>query len=232
MTAMAATEDSTDASDESSFTKIYVVGPNLQQNKLLALCLEKELKAECECRKFLPLSAIAGKDRKRQVLYLYDCLECNSAEMEKGFDLGTAAPPGTVMTMLFNVAADCRVEQVVKQNKVRAVFYQDDSRETFLKGIRAVLEGELWLTRRVLSNCILNPQLAASPAALAAAGLLSRREKMVLQQVAMGLSNKEIADRLNISLHTVKTHLYKIYHKIDVPNRLQATLWAVTYLTE
>ena len=48
----------------------------------------------------------------------------------------------------------------------------------------------------------------------------------VLALVSSGARNDEIADRLFISPHTVKTHLYKIYKKIGVPNRLQAALWA------
>ena len=45
-------------------------------------------------------------------------------------------------------------------------------------------------------------------------------------------SNQEIADALQISLHTVKTHLYNAYKKINVPNRLQGALWAATYLRD
>jgi len=48
--------------------------------------------------------------------------------------------------------------------------------------------------------------------------------------IADGESNEEIADRLFISSHTVKSHLYRIYKKIEVPNRLQAALWAVKNL--
>ena len=59
---------------------------------------------------------------------------------------------------------------------------------------------------------------------------LSGREKEVLRFVAVGLGNDEIANKLNLSPHTVKTHLYHIYKKIGVTNRLQATLWAAAYL--
>ena len=52
--------------------------------------------------------------------------------------------------------------------------------------------------------------------------LLSPRERDVLRFLAMNLSNKELSDRLSVSLQTVKTHLYNIYQKLDVHNRSQA----------
>jgi DNA-binding CsgD family transcriptional regulator len=48
--------------------------------------------------------------------------------------------------------------------------------------------------------------------------------------VAIGATNEEIGDKLCISPHTVKTHLYNIFKKINVPNRIQATLWAAKNL--
>lgn len=52
--------------------------------------------------------------------------------------------------------------------------------------------------------------------------ILSKREKEVLQVLSQGLSNKEIAENLNISLATVKTHIIKIYSKLNVSSRVQA----------
>ncbi len=51
---------------------------------------------------------------------------------------------------------------------------------------------------------------------------LSQREFEVLQLLAAGYSNREIADRLFISLNTVKTHLSNLYLKLDVKRRTQA----------
>lgn len=51
---------------------------------------------------------------------------------------------------------------------------------------------------------------------------LSTREISVLRLVEQGLTNKQIADRMHISLHTVKTHLQRIYKKIHVSRRTQA----------
>jgi NarL family two-component system response regulator LiaR len=51
---------------------------------------------------------------------------------------------------------------------------------------------------------------------------LSKRELEVLQLMAEGLSNQEIAERLFVSLHTIKTHSSKVLEKMDVKRRTQA----------
>lgn len=51
---------------------------------------------------------------------------------------------------------------------------------------------------------------------------LSKREVEVLQLLAMGLSNQEIADKLFVSLNTIKTHISKIYQKLNAKRRTQA----------
>jgi DNA-binding CsgD family transcriptional regulator len=59
---------------------------------------------------------------------------------------------------------------------------------------------------------------------------LTPREKEILALVSAGAKNEQIAEALHISPNTVKTHIYNIFKKIDVPNRLQAALWAVKNL--
>ncbi len=56
---------------------------------------------------------------------------------------------------------------------------------------------------------------------------LSGREREVLQLVARGLSNKEVADTLYVSINTVKTHLKNILEKLHLKNRSQATAYAI-----
>jgi DNA-binding NarL/FixJ family response regulator len=56
---------------------------------------------------------------------------------------------------------------------------------------------------------------------------LTAREMQVLRHVALGLSNKEIAKSLTISVETVKEHVQNILRKLSVSDRTQAAVWAV-----
>ncbi len=56
---------------------------------------------------------------------------------------------------------------------------------------------------------------------------LTKRENEVLKQLALGLSNKEIAQTLSISYETVKEHVQHVLRKLGVSDRTQAAIWAV-----
>lgn len=60
--------------------------------------------------------------------------------------------------------------------------------------------------------------------------LLTRREQEILTQLTTGEPNSVIASRLHLSEHTVKNHMYNIFRKIGVKNRLQASNWAKLHL--
>ena len=58
---------------------------------------------------------------------------------------------------------------------------------------------------------------------------LTRRELEVLKLIALGLTNREIADRIRVSTRTVDAHLRSIYAKLDVRSRSAATRYAVDH---
>ncbi len=55
--------------------------------------------------------------------------------------------------------------------------------------------------------------------------LLSRRELEVLNQIQLGLTNRQIADRLFVSPNTVNKHVHQVLRKLEVSNRVQAAVY-------
>jgi DNA-binding NarL/FixJ family response regulator len=92
--------------------------------------------------------------------------------------------------------------------------------------VRTVAQGGIWidphLERRIFD--IFQRQTNASNGGEEGLSGLTRREREVLSCVAEGISNQEIAQKLCISEQTVKTHLTRIFAKLDVKNRLAAAL--------
>ncbi len=113
--------------------------------------------------------------------------------------------------------------------KIRGLFYTDAPLETFAKGFTAILNDEVWVPHTVLMDWM---SAAGTIKIARCQGVLSSREITILQQVASGRSNKEISSRLSISTNTVKAHLYNIYKKLGVSNRVQAAFWASGQLSE
>jgi len=89
----------------------------------------------------------------------------------------------------------------------------------FLIGVGFTALG-LWIGR-ALTQSAPAPEFALNEAALKSLGI-TQREHAVLEQMAEGQSNKEIAQKLHVSPNTVKTHVSRLYEKLDVNQRVQA----------
>ena len=100
--------------------------------------------------------------------------------------------------------------------------------ELLLRGIRAIFDHEIWIPRRKMAGYLLEGGRHLSGSPLPAE--LTAREVQILTALSRGESNRAIADKLCISPHTVKTHLYRIFKKIAASNRLQAAQWAAQNL--
>ena len=92
-------------------------------------------------------------------------------------------------------------------------------------GIRAVYAGEGLLHAKVVGK--LMRQVAEPARQRAPHDSLTRRERDVLQHLARGMSNKEIARELSVAEKTVKTHVSSILQKLELADRTQAALYAV-----
>lgn len=109
---------------------------------------------------------------------------------------------------------------------------KDTEPETLLNSIRTVYQGNAIIapsaTKRLIEK-MMEGSLAPSPApAYTDPELedLTDREREVLIEIAHGLSNQEIAEKLFISLPTVKTHVAHILQKINARDRVQAVVFA------
>jgi DNA-binding NarL/FixJ family response regulator len=211
-------------STKDSAPTISIVGANQLHYELITFCLANELNAKCVFHSDLASVDFSGATIERPQVLLFDCFDLDAADLDKSFDLYASSLPGHTLIALFNLAPEVKPVRIVKQYKIRGIFYKDDSRHHFIRGIRTIRDGSLWLSRKMLSDCIRMPLQSQNPLPMSLKKL-SNREKAILKSVASGHSNQEVADQLCISVHTVKTHLYKIYRKIDVPNRRRAALW-------
>jgi DNA-binding NarL/FixJ family response regulator len=178
----------------------------------------------------MPDPHLVGDQESMQThVVLLDCLGADPGKLWSRLRMEGDVNRTQWSIALFNVAPDKGIEKEALDLGVRGIFYDNEPLERFPKGILAILNGELWYSREALSKCVLEARprvkLRGSPIAT-----LTSREKEILIMIASGASNKTIANELCISLHTVKTHIYNIYKKINVPNRLQAMLWVTEYL--
>jgi two-component system, NarL family, response regulator YdfI len=107
------------------------------------------------------------------------------------------------------------------RNGVRAVLPVGASRDQLAATLQAVAAGLLVLHPAEIA-AVLPAATPASQSLTELAEPLTRREREVLQMLAAGLANKEIASRLNISDHTAKFHVASILGKLGAASRAEA----------
>ncbi|MEU4416994.1 response regulator transcription factor [Nocardia salmonicida] len=106
---------------------------------------------------------------------------------------------------------------------------KDAPAEELVRAVRVVADGEALLaptiTRRLIAD-VTRRRNAVRAAPAPALGTLTPREREVLELVAKGLSNTEIAAALFVAEQTVKTHVSKVFSKLGLRDRAQAVVLA------
>jgi NarL family two-component system response regulator LiaR len=108
--------------------------------------------------------------------------------------------------------------------KANGYLLKDADGEVLSKAIKTVQRGEIFL-HPVIMDYLLKNITESVPADENA--YLTEREKEVLQFVGKGLNNRAIAEKLSISVGTVKVHVSNILSKLNVTSRTEAAVWAV-----
>jgi DNA-binding NarL/FixJ family response regulator len=121
---------------------------------------------------------------------------------------------------------NCGKENIISavlKKRVSGVLPGHSDLRHLAKAIKAVAKGDIWIDKATVKNLLhgikaLNDNQAST---------LTPREKGVVDLIEKGLRNKEIARKLHISEPTVKTHLYRIYRKLNIRTRSELITYAI-----
>ncbi|ORE85995.1 LuxR family transcriptional regulator [Oceanococcus atlanticus] len=103
----------------------------------------------------------------------------------------------------------------------RGYLLKTDPRDVLIAQLQGILENRPPLSASVAQRIMqffVNPEPSIEP--------LTEREKDVLRCIAQGLRSRDVADQLGVSLNTVSTHIKRVYAKLDISSRAEATLAA------
>lgn len=132
--------------------------------------------------------------------------------------------PGARILVLTSFAEDEKVFPAIKAGALGYIL-KDSSPDQLLQAIRDVHRGESSLHPTIARKLIL--ELNQEPEQPLTEDPLTEREVEVLQQVAQGLPNQQIAENLVLSERTVRAHVSHILDKLHLANRTQAALYAL-----
>jgi DNA-binding NarL/FixJ family response regulator len=127
----------------------------------------------------------------------------------------------------------CKPAMVVESFRAgaRGIFSRDQSSKLLCKCIHVVHRGQVWASSKEVQFMI--AALSSAPPAeaicLKGPSLLTKREESVVHLVAEGLTNRDISHQLNLSEHTVRNYLFRIFNKVGTSNRLELALYAIDH---
>ena len=133
--------------------------------------------------------------------------------------------PHIRVLVLTSFITDDKVFPAIKAG-ARGYLLKDTGSMELIDAIHKVHRGEPFLGPEIAQK-VLSEIRQTDPGERLTPDPLTERELQVLKQVAKGKSNKQIAEELDISLHTVRTHVNRILNKLHLANRVQATLYAL-----
>lgn len=133
-------------------------------------------------------------------------------------------------TVIVNAPATVATSDLVKLGHMKGFFCQNENEEIIWNGIDNVLNGQYAIPQAITYQLLKYYQSVIVRHSEPHFTNLTQREIEVLQSLKDGISNNKLADELFVSEHTIKSHLYKIFKKLDVKNRNQAIAWAHKFL--
>ena len=145
-------------------------------------------------------------------------LDINMPGMDTGETLSILKSKGT-KPLIFTTATDEDVILVALKAGARGYLSESTTAHNLIKAIDSISKGEIWVERKMV-NRIVEGELNGDPPIKEQRNhskeQLTPREKEILALLKEGYTNKEIADSLYLSVHTVETHRHHIMEKLNV----------------
>ncbi|MGB2247285.1 MAG: LuxR C-terminal-related transcriptional regulator [Alcanivorax sediminis] len=204
--------------------QVYVVGSQQLQNALLTEFLVKEEVTANPIPTVLDITVETLRTND-QNLFLVDYHSVDVNEVIAHLLEADQEVENDVLIAVFNVDDEESLSKLAGLPMVNGGFQFDCPQALLSKGIKAIFDGELWFPRSVLQTYLMKSRTFNKTFSRSEVNLTDR-EVEVLKVMATGAKNSEIASSLNLSPHTIKTHIYNIFKKINASNRLQAVNWA------
>jgi len=208
---------------------VIIFGPRTLQNSVLSTFIRDTCAFPCQI--LSSLSDVRAKRPDNEILFLVDV----SASTSYSDLLNTLCD--TARVALINAEDnDQGLYEILHSFDLRGIFLKNTTPEQFVQGINAIFADECWFSRKLTAKIFhhmkqeihRNPDYASLDACLT--DMLTRKEVKILEAIVGGHTNQDIADNSFLSPHTVKTHIYNLYKKIGVTNRVQAVNWARKHL--
>jgi len=144
--------------------------------------------------------------------------------------LHLAYPPIAIVLLLSTFDRDAVVSAF--RSGARGLFcFSDHSIPLLCKCILSVHRGQIWANSEQLRYLVDGVSQVPSLRVVSSTGgaLLTPREEQVVALIADGLSNREIAQELQLSEHTIKKYLFRIFDKLGISSRVELVLYAVSH---
>ncbi len=206
---------STSAQPDVSGIALFSLNNSLQTGLLASLISEK-MNFECKVIRTLDDNTPASQ------LLLIDC-QAQTIESLRQLISDIHSHEQPLTAALLNAELESEHEDFLDWPCVSGLFFTDTDQEQLIRGLECLLKGEYWVPRRLLHHFLEKNRRAPSSKQMDIK--LTKRERQILKLIKDGATNMDIAESLEVSEHTIKSHLYNVYKKIGVRNRLEASNW-------
>jgi len=139
--------------------------------------------------------------------------------------------PDTSVIMMLDSIERFLVLEAVRAGAV-GIFSREERFELLCKCVHVVSQGQVWAGNRelrfIIESMAQGSAESAEPPVAKGPNSLTKREADLVTLVAEGLTNRDISRQLNLSEHTVRNYLFRIFNKVGTSNRLELALYALS----